>query len=135
MANGSEDLILIQSMNKKLLIDTGSPISFGDIRYVKIGGNMHPLSSNHILDDIRKHLGQDISGIIGMDIFNQYNMVLFSDGTGSLRPEIIKSDISYGFFHCKCRHFTGLFEIAIASRNRRDFGYRCFKTIFDLPGI
>lgn len=65
--------------NGKLIIDTGSPISFGDIDQIEICGHTHKLKSNRLLSEIKKHSEGEFVGLLGMDILRQYNILIKPD--------------------------------------------------------
>ena len=75
----SSSLVTIEHRLGRLMVDTGSPISFGNIPEINICGQIHRLSQNTLLDDIQKHMGRDIVGLIGMDILNKCDIEISFD--------------------------------------------------------
>jgi hypothetical protein len=61
------------------VIDTGSPLSFGNIPSVTIDGKAHALARNSLLGDIRKNLGGEVTALLGMDIIGGYDMIIRKD--------------------------------------------------------
>lgn len=64
----------------RVLIDTGSPFSFGDIPEIVINGTTHKLGKNSLLDCIRKHTFSDVTALLGIDIMSLYDVII-SEGT------------------------------------------------------
>ena len=56
------------------LIDTGSPISFGDLDVVIMGRDSHPVAQRRLIDEIRLFLGMEVAAVIGMDILRRYDL-------------------------------------------------------------
>jgi len=56
------------------LIDTGSPISFGELDVFIMGKDRHPVARNPLVEEIRRHLGVDVAAVIGMDILRHYDL-------------------------------------------------------------
>jgi len=56
------------------LIDTGSPISFGNIGAFMMGKDRHPVARNPLVEEIRRHLGADVAAVIGMDVLRRYDL-------------------------------------------------------------
>jgi hypothetical protein len=90
----ANELYLIGPSGNKLMIDTGSPISFGDADYAQIGQNRYRLPGGSKFDDIQKYYGRDITGIIGMDILGGYNITL-SESAGGLKADISEGEAVY----------------------------------------
>ncbi len=65
--------------NKKWLIDTGSPVSFGEPDSLTINDNSFDLSDtygNLDTDALSEHIGIEVLGLIGVDILNHFDILL-----------------------------------------------------------
>jgi len=71
------------------LIDTGAPISFGDIDAFMMGKDRHPVSRNPLVAEIRRHLGADVAAVIGMDILRRYDLRI------DYLPEVSEYDVRH----------------------------------------
>jgi|GEM_PF-432015 len=72
--------ISIESAAGHYILDTGSPVSLGLVPEVEICGKEYPLTAdNPIISELRKHLGGDVAGIIGMDILNKHDIGFIYD--------------------------------------------------------
>ena len=58
------------------LLDTGSPVSFGDIPSVTIDGRTHPLEKSGLLADIQRNIGNVVVALLGMDILDGYDIII-----------------------------------------------------------
>jgi hypothetical protein len=62
----------------RVLVDTGSPVSFGR-GHLSLLGNRHDLPSSfngHTIDDLRSHVGGHLDAILGTDLLSQYQCLL-----------------------------------------------------------
>lgn len=56
------------------LIDTGSPISFGDLDVFEMDRDRYTVDRNSLTEEVRHHLGIDIAAVIGMNILRHYDL-------------------------------------------------------------
>lgn len=76
---------------ERLVIDTGSPFSFGIIPEIELCGIKHRVPYNPLLQEIQRYMGNDIAGIIGMDILINYDIeIIFNPHAKSF--EVIMND-------------------------------------------
>lgn len=80
--------------NKKWLVDTGSPVSFGEQDSLTLNDSSFDLSDaygNLDTDALSEHIGLEVSGLIGVDILNHFD-ILFDIPAGSItftREEVL----------------------------------------------
>ena len=91
---GLNNLPLMHLGSGYALIDTGSPISFGDDTRLRICSDTYVLRPNPLLTEIQEYLSYDIKAVIGMDILRQYDIRL----THSLDTQVFH--ISYHDLAC-----------------------------------
>lgn len=70
----ADELCLLDEGNRKVIVDTGSPISFSDVNSIRFLNDRYSRSNHPLLAMIQKYLSSQISGLIGMDILNQYDL-------------------------------------------------------------
>lgn len=71
--------VLAAYEGRTLLLDTGSPESFGDVREVAIGKARHRLKRGYgivNLEEVSGFVGHQVDAIVGMDILGRYNLQL-----------------------------------------------------------
>ena len=59
------------------LLDTGSPVSFGDVPRLFIEGQEVPVVPNGLglnAQELSRHLGYSVSGLLGVDLLNQFDL-------------------------------------------------------------
>lgn len=61
------------------IIDTGSPMSFGEVSSVTIKGKRYRIGQSPITRDVQNHLGRQIKGLIGTDILKDYDIEIRYD--------------------------------------------------------
>lgn len=115
--------VLIAPESQNILIDTGSPRSFHRDSIIKIGGRVFNVSKNIMGIDseyLSKQLDYDVSGLIGMDIINEFSVWFNSPRFGNSIGFFDKSDyngniLTYpNLLGCPCielfvNHKRGLF--------------------------
>lgn len=95
--------ILFGISGYKLLLDTGAPVSFGDIASIKICGREYPLPNSfmgHGMESLQPLIPQRVDALIGMDILHHYTMVIdsrlftidFFEGTLPMVGDIVRID-------------------------------------------
>lgn len=67
-------LILINEDNKRLLVDTGSPMNLGEP--FKLCGQLQSSSNIGMMNQIRELSGLEIDGLIGMSSIRRYHILL-----------------------------------------------------------
>ncbi|MSP88803.1 MAG: hypothetical protein EXQ92_08340 [Alphaproteobacteria bacterium] len=70
-----------------VILDTGSPTSFGTVGALDIQGREFPLASHYLnldIDAINRHLRSPVAALIGTDILREF-VVMFDFGTSVLR--------------------------------------------------
>ncbi len=70
----ADELCLLDEGNRKVIVDTGSPISFSDVNSIRFINDRYNRANHPLLAMIQKYLSSQISGLIGMDILNQYDL-------------------------------------------------------------
>ena len=70
----ADELCLLDEDQRKIIVDTGSPISFTDVNSVNFLNDRYSRSNHPLLAMIQKYLSTRISGLIGMDILGQYDL-------------------------------------------------------------
>lgn len=75
----ADELCLLDEGNRKVIVDTGSPISFSDVNSIRFLNDRYSRSNHPLLAMIQKYLSSQISGLIGMDILNQYDLSFIYD--------------------------------------------------------
>jgi len=74
-----KDGYLIGSIDgKDWLLDTGSPMSFGDVSHLTIDGESAQIASNGLgltARELSEHLGYKVSGLMGVDVLNRYDLL------------------------------------------------------------
>lgn len=71
--------IIVSSTKGNLLIDTGAPSSVGNDNTVSFAGRNHSVKKNFMgvsPKSLSDHIGTNINALIGVDILNQYDMVI-----------------------------------------------------------
>jgi hypothetical protein len=74
---------------EKIIVDTGSPISFSDVNSIRFLNDRYNRSNHPLLAMIQKYLSSQISGLIGMDILGQYDLSFIYDrslGRWTVKP-------------------------------------------------
>jgi len=70
---------LIASINgHDWLLDTGSPVSFGDVTCLTIEGESAPIPPDGLgltARELSEHLGYAVSGLLGVDFLNQFDLL------------------------------------------------------------
>ena len=75
----ADELCLLDENNRKIIVDTGSPISFSDVSSIRFLNDWYNRSNHPLLAMIQKYLSTQISGLIGMDILSQYDLSFIYD--------------------------------------------------------
>jgi hypothetical protein len=75
----ADELCLLDENNRKIIVDTGSPISFSDVNSIRFLNDRYNRSNHPLLAMIQKYLSSQISGLIGMDILSQYDLSFIYD--------------------------------------------------------
>lgn len=75
----ADELCLLDEDYRKVIVDTGSPISFSDVNCIRFLNDQYHRSNHPLLSMIQKYLSSQISGLIGMDILNQYDLSFIYD--------------------------------------------------------
>ena len=60
------------------LLDTGSPISFGDVLHLTIEGESIQIAPDGLgltAPELSEHLGYMVSGLLGVDVLNRYDLL------------------------------------------------------------
>lgn len=70
----ADELCLLDERNRKIIVDTGSPISLTDVSTIDFLNDRYSRSNHPLLAMIQKYLSSHISGLIGMDILGQYDL-------------------------------------------------------------
>jgi hypothetical protein len=70
----ADELCLLDEGHRKVIVDTGSPLSFSDERILHFLNDRYARSSHALLPIIQKYLSSQICGLIGMDILSQYDL-------------------------------------------------------------
>ena len=76
----SNKYILLQNEDGFVIVDTGSPMSFHRSGRLSFGGISHACSTSIIgvnVDALSEESGLNVTGLLGMDIMNKYDNVLF----------------------------------------------------------
>lgn len=71
--------ILAEIGNDKVLIDTGAPVSIGDMSSYTLGSRRFPLQENYLgfdIDDFSRLIGMRISILLGADILNTFDCII-----------------------------------------------------------
>ncbi|MBV1756487.1 MAG: hypothetical protein KMY55_01465 [Dethiosulfatibacter sp.] len=98
------------------IIDTGSPMSFGEVSSVTIKGRRHRIGQSPIMVDVQNNLGRQIKGIIGTDILKDY-------------------DIEIRFDRRENRFLVDLELYNLERRNRWDYTYIDAKSMKNKMGV
>jgi hypothetical protein len=75
----ADELCLLDEGHRKVIVDTGSPISFADVRTIDFLNDRYIRSNHPLLAMIQKYLTSQICGLIGMDILSQYDLSFIYD--------------------------------------------------------
>ncbi|MDO9591816.1 MAG: VWA domain-containing protein, partial [Erysipelotrichaceae bacterium] len=70
----ADELCLLDEGHRKVIVDTGSPISFSDESTLRFLNDRYVRSNHALLPMIQKYLSSQIGGLIGMDILSQYDL-------------------------------------------------------------
>jgi len=98
------------------IIDTGSPMSFGDVSSVTIKGKRYRIGQSPIMRDVQDNLGRQIKGLIGTDILKDY-------------------DIEIRYDRYENRFLVDLDSYNLDRRNRWDYSYINAKPIKNMLGV
>lgn len=112
--------ILISPEAKNILIDTGSPQSFHKDCVIKLGGKDFHVSNNIMgidSDYLSRQLNFDISGLIGMDIINEFSVWFNSPKFGNFIGFYDKSD--YAGTPLKYQNLLGCPCIELTVNNKK----------------
>jgi hypothetical protein len=93
----ADELCLLDEANRKIIVDTGSPISFTDVSTIEFLNDRYSRYNHPLLAMIQKYLSTQISGLIGMDILSQVDVSFKYDRRmGRWIVEPWQTDVSVG---------------------------------------
>jgi len=69
-----EGYLLLENGADRLLLDTGSPFSFG--KSTEIAGEFRSFIEDQTADEVSRHLGTKVAGLIGMDVVGGHDLLI-----------------------------------------------------------
>ncbi len=97
----ADQLCLLDDSDRRVIVDTGSPISMSDVGQLQLFDDFYARGSHDLLPMIQKYLSNRISGLMGMDILSRYDLRLkFDRRVGRWIVEQWKEDSDYADAFC-----------------------------------
>jgi hypothetical protein len=85
-----DGLVLFDVPEGRVLVDTGSPYSFGDLPSVRLCGKDFPLSRSRLLADIRRQTVPDLVALLGMDVLCHFDLLFTKSSVGRLQVAFLE---------------------------------------------